>query len=918
MNEPPLAALAARASTLDERLAGHVVADPAESDDVRTATRLDHWRLAAADGDDQAFLRRLEWDGLSVAEVRPLLGTVRWPAGVPLPPWVDIVRDAANVASSAPEDVSDPVIDRDRPRPFEQVVLPFVDVARSRLGRRGTDMAGLLEPAARTQLERDLLQRLAHLSGPALHLEFSVRQATRSSGLARLLARAEDPGSRAGYDAFVTDTRRDLLGFFLGYPVLARLLARTVDQWIDAARELLDRLSRDHTDLARAFSDGAPLGAVVGIEPGLSDPHHHGRTVMALRFASGTEVMYKPKDLGTEEMFGELLGWLDRRNFPLPLRAPRVLTRPGYGWAERIPHLPCRDADEATRFYRRAGMLLALVHVLAGTDCHRGNLVAAGEHPVLLDAECLLHPRARPVREPEGATGIAEGELQESVLGTGLLPRWEIEHLAGGGQRATDISGLHTVEPAELVVRARRWQFLNTDHLAYEQVDVPLPVPTSQPRLDRAWLRLEDHAGDVLDGLAQGYRFLAAHRTELLAAEGPVRALGRQTVRYVHRNTSTYGWLHDRLRDPAYLRDGVDRSIELDRLARTAVADAPAGGPPCTWPLVAAEREQMEQLDVPILLARPDADVVRLPDGGSVDGCLRGPSLEVVTARLRALSESDLENQLALAAGALHGHSARDGAYASAVRRPPPAAAPALDDGRRAGADLEEAAARAAARIAGTAITAADGSVTWIAPQYLPGVDRYQLQPVSWDLNTGTCGIALFLAAVDNLSEAPVYRDLALRAVQPLRQALHEDAAGVARELGTGGATGIGSVVYALTRMSPWLEEPELLDDARLAAVALSDELVDGPVDVFVGAAGAVLGLLGLHQARPDPAVLERAVACGDRVLRGRVPGESGHRRLAHRRGTVADRVLPRRRRDRLCPAAAARGHGRTGLSGRR
>ena len=879
MNEPPLAALAARASTLDERLAGHVVADPAESDDVRTAARLDHWRLAAADGDDQAFLRRLEWDGLSVAEVRPLLGTVRWPAGVPLPPWVDIVRDAANVASSAPEDVSDPVIDRDRPRPFEQVVLPFVDVARSRLGRRGTDMAGLLEPAARTQLERDLLERLAHLSGPALHLEFSVRQATRSSGLARLLARAEDPGSRAGYDAFVTDTRRDLLGFFLGYPVLARLLARTVDQWIDAARELLDRLSRDHTDLARAFSDGAPLGAVVGIEPGLSDPHHHGRTVMALRFASGTEVMYKPKDLGTEEMFGELLGWLDRRNFPLPLRAPRVLTRPGYGWAERIPHLPCRDADEATRFYRRAGMLLALVHVLAGTDCHRGNLVAAGEHPVLLDAECLLHPRARPVREPEGATGIAEGELQESVLGTGLLPRWEIEHLAGGGQRATDISGLHTVEPAELVVQARRWQFLNTDHLAYEQVDVPLPVPTSQPRLDRAWLRLEDHAGDVLDGLAQGYRFLAAHQTELLAAEGPVQALRsadralrasqHEHVRVAARPAArpclparrrrpqhragpprTDGRRRCRGRRPSLHLAAGRRGTGADGAARRADPPGPARRgrrPAARW---------RQRRRVP-----PRTE----PGGGhrSAPGAQRvRPREPAGTRRRRALR--------ALGAG----RRVRVRGAATATR----GRAPALDDGRRAGADLEEAAARAAARIAGTAITAADGSVTWIAPQYLPGVDRYQLQPVSWDLNTGTCGIALFLAAVDNLSEAPVYRDLALKAVQPLRQALHEDAAGVAQELGTGGATGIGSVVYALTRMSPWLEEPELLDDARLAAVALSDELVDGPVDVFVGAAGAVLGLLGLHQARPDPAVLERAVACGDRVLRGRVPGESGHR----------------------------------------
>ena len=37
------------------------------------------------------------------------------------------------------------------------------------------------------------------------------------------------------------------------------------------------------------------------------------------------------------------------------------------------------------RFYERQGGYLALLYMLQATDFHHENLIAAGEHPVLLD-----------------------------------------------------------------------------------------------------------------------------------------------------------------------------------------------------------------------------------------------------------------------------------------------------------------------------------------------------------------------------------------------------------------------------------------------------------------------------------------------------------------------------------------------------
>ena len=63
----------------------------------------------------------------------------------------------------------------------------------------------------------------------------------------------------------------------------------------------------------------------------------------------------------------------------------------------------------------------------------------------------------------------------------------------------------------------------------------------------------------------------------------------------------------------------------------------------------------------------------------------------------------------------------------------------------------------------------------------------------------------------------------------------------MARSLGVGGATGLGSIVYALTVMSKCLRDDELLADAHVAADLFTDDLIaaDKELDVIGGSAGA-------------------------------------------------------------------------------
>ena len=169
------------------------------------------------------------------------------------------------------------------------------------------------------------------------------------------------------------------------------------------------------------------------------------------------------------------------------------------------------------------------------------------------------------------------------------------------------------------------------------------------------------------------------------------------------------------------------------------------------------------------------------------------------------------------------------------------------------------------------------------------------------DLYNGVSGIALFLAAHAAVTGSKSSGELALAGVAHLRKNLRgRNAARMARSLGIGGATGLGSIVYALTVMSKCLRDDDLLADAHAAAELFTDDLIaaDKQLDVIGGSAGAILGLLRLYRDRQSGDVLRRATKCGEHLLASK-PGSdrraaaAGSGKAAARKRSTACRTAP-------------------------
>ena len=149
------------------------------------------------------------------------------------------------------------------------------------------------------------------------------------------------------YDRFIDRHLHDGLASFLQtHALLARQLATIAQTGVDAARELIVRLDADRDAIAATFGAGRDPGPLVGLDPGLSDPHHGRRRVMRLQFADGLTLIYKPRDVTIERGWNVCLSYLARQGLSSAPPALRVLARDGYGWMSCAAHQPMTSADQ--------------------------------------------------------------------------------------------------------------------------------------------------------------------------------------------------------------------------------------------------------------------------------------------------------------------------------------------------------------------------------------------------------------------------------------------------------------------------------------------------------------------------------------------------------------------------------------------
>ena len=404
-----------------------------------------------------------------------------------------------------------------------------------------------LSAKSRASLRRHLERTLARITAPCLELEWkSFILAMESLGLGPVLP------SESTERMFLRERPSYRLGsLFRRFPVLPRLWSLAICQWREHIVELLDRIRKDHEAISRAFFNDGPIGRLKNIQPGLSDPHHGGRSVTLLDFERG-RIVYKPRSGRSEAAWFELLQWMNNHGFAPKLRAARVLERHSYSWMEYAEAASCKDQAAVKRFYERLGGMIAAAYLLKAVDCHRENVIAAGEYPIVVDVDALWH--VSPLTKTQS--------LADVLYRTGFFPNSRRRSL----QSRSSVLG---------------WGRTGK-HLA---------------RVEGRPVVASEHIEEVVRGLCRGWECLVGTPARRAAFGKKLRRIRAHPRRWIYLATEKYMAIRKASISPAALQSDAAREALLERLSsRSSVNHA----------VRHAEIKALRQLDLPYFLRKTD------------------------------------------------------------------------------------------------------------------------------------------------------------------------------------------------------------------------------------------------------------------------------------------------------------------------
>lgn len=644
------------------------------------------------------------------------------------------------------------------------------------------------------------------------------------------------------------------------YAVLSRELVEGLRAIADFCLLFLRHFAEDQDVLRETFLGGEAPGPITKLTMS-GDGHRGGRRVSIVELAGGRKLLYKPHSLRVDEHFQELLRWLDGAGHQPPFRTMVCLDRGDHGWTEFIPGADCTTEAEIERFYLRQGALLALLYAMLATDFHHENLLASGEHPVLIDLESLFHPTLRPADEDQLDEEV-RGAMVYSVLRTSLLP--SVQSVGPG--EVFDIGGLSDVEGQQSPYASPYLDMSVADQAHVDRMRMRVSGSHNLPTLRGVRPDPAAYTEQVVEGFTAMYRLLLKNREALLAPDGPIHRFAGDEIRFIFRNTRTYVLLSNETLHPDLQRNALERDRHFLRLWYALEERRDAAG------LVPSELDSLWRGDVPFFSTRTDSvDIFDHRDERHPSLLARSCLAEVVD-HIRRLHEGDLKRQVWFIRGAiacqriLPGHLSAGG-MGNSFREVSAGAAQAelLSEACRVGDRLLE--------LSLTGRSDEGEGATWLG-MVLINENVWRLLPLGIDLYNGLGGIALFLAHLGRASGEKKYSDLARSVVTVVRRQQRSFAADLAM---TGGFTGWGGLAYVYTHLHTLWGDSQLLDEAlQCARSAGTHSGKDENFEVMYGNAGAIIALHGLYQIHPDPEVLESMRLCGQHLLAKATPMAEG------------------------------------------
>ena len=695
---------------------------------------------------------------------------------------------------------------------------------------------------------RTTLRKLEHHSDPAFNVErvvhSSLKWLRRELGFlllrTRLLeeesARSEGAQERSRLQASSqTAQALSLAELFHKYPWLERFTLQRTHQWRHYVQQILLDLRRDWISIESELFDSASPHSLEELSLGLGDSHNNGKTVSSLLFSDGRRCIYKPRTLGMDIHFNDLLGWFSEAS-TIGMYSPKIVDCVTHGWVEDVTvDSGCSTTVEVERYYHRIGYLTVLLYSLNATDIHYENLVAHSEYPVLVDSETLLSP------SPDSVLGVKQPSTLEAVLfgpvsRTGLLPTFGIK-----GDVLADIAGITGCRPGFDEAISLGITQEGDGAMRVSEQRRSLSPGRNIPLLNGSKVVPTDYLPCILKGVDEAARIVSENRSLLLRKGGLIDRFAKDSIRFMPRSTKRYARARFDLYHPEILADGVEQLRVFAPMTHIANFRV----------LLRSEMEQLQSQDIPYFFLTASDTGLRTDRGEYFPDMLSEAPIDGVRKKLQTFSldqvpalKWEIASGFPSVAGESHNRIVRTDVDSLRDRTLPVV--------EKLVSDLCH------------VVQPTPNGVECFG--YRAFGTRWIVASVGPSLFEGLSGIALALAYCGELLGLTSARQRAQRIARFLCDGIDDIADGQAVQ-DVGAFSGLGGLIYVLTHLGSLWGDQQYLAHAVRIADCLPKRLKSGSsLDVMSGCAGAIKPLLALNMATGKARLLDYAVSCGTRI----------------------------------------------------
>lgn len=604
------------------------------------------------------------------------------------------------------------------------------------------------------------------------------------------------------------------------YPVLVRRCQYRVKAIYQSLLNLLNCFDQDyHLIKEHFFADNKQL-ELTHIERGKGDSHNQGETVTILHFNNKERLVYKRRDLSSEKAFEKYIHWLNKSQ-KFDLRVAKTLYRGEYGWQEFIKNQSLNNKKSVENYFYRYGALTAACYAINLTDIHYENLIACGEHPIIIDLETLAI-------KPE--INIRENEIKElsrpifdSAIFTGLINE------AAFGRSSN-------VAPLGNPVTVTSLADIRLDICGKRVIEVPHKYKMSKHCVTVSEQNKKVEVGEfekqITDGFTHAYNLILDKKEDLLEQEIDL-IFADISPRFVFRPTQYYSKLLSVLKRPESSIDFCNQELLLFKLLGTKSDEAIPDS------VIMAEWACLSNGDIPYFSCQAESTNIKSGSDMLINNVLSCSAIDGIKDTIISMTETKKRSEISLIRNSL---ACNNNKGDFSLSRDLKSLYTAITDN----------------------IRVTDNQLSFI-DIYLPrtGPARYQDMSRLYHLNYSLPGVCFSLAYYENSIPQPESKLKARIIAKHIMQHMNpDDIHNIGMNDGSGGVVYLFSHLAHLYQSNTYLVYAKFIFNRLLKALR-QDRLYD----IFSGAAGALLAGISLYQVVKSRDILDQLEIIGDYLL---------------------------------------------------